>query len=174
MPVDPASRVPRVTAPAVDMWAVIDEFGRLLDIFGGQLDYSLQGADREYMVVGEAFDRLAAAKAAIGAVDCPEPGKSTLQREAGRIGDSLHAAVMGLQYHDRLSQRLGHIRAGLDRLKRVLRDGKERSSTEWLQLLQAVEQAHQVEQQRLIGLTAPAGSPDTTPGTATNGTVELF
>jgi hypothetical protein len=163
----------RVSPSGEDLRAVIDEFGRLLAIFGSQLADSLQEADREYVVVGDAFHEIAAAKTAIAAVDCPQPQKAQLQHETRRIEDSLHAAIVALQYHDRLAQRLGHIRTGLDHLKTLLRDGKDRSNAEWLQLLQNVERAHHVEQQRLIGIDSGADSAGAS-APAAKGTVELF
>ena len=154
--------------------AVIDEFGRLLHVFSGQVAASLLEADREYAAVGAAFHQLAAAKIQIGAVDCAEPHKSLLGRECGRIGESLHAAVVALQYHDRLAQRLGHIRAGLDHLQTLLCDGTERSNAEWLKLLQNVERAHHVEQQRLLDSGNAAYSTDAAAESASKGTAELF
>jgi hypothetical protein len=145
--------------------AVIDEFGRLLQVFGGQLAESLQEADREYAHVGQAFHELAAAKVRIGAVECPQPQKAVLARQCSRIDESLQGAVVALQCHDRLAQRLGHIRAGLDHLQALLRDGVDRSGIEWLALLQNVERAHHGEQQRLAGAAAQD---------AAQSTVELF
>jgi hypothetical protein len=129
--------------------AVVEEFGRVLDTFGQQLAASLQESERQYLAVGDAFHELATAKRGIEAVICLEPQQTILKRGCERIGQSLDAAVVALQYHDRLAQRVGHIRAGLDHLQTVLRDGHERSFDAWLELLREVERVQTLEQWRL-------------------------
>jgi hypothetical protein len=132
-----------------DIRAVVEEFGRLLDTFGQQLAASLQESDREYLALGDAFQELATAKSGIEAIICLEPHQTLLKRGCMRIGESLDAAVVALQYHDRLAQRVGHIRLGLDQLQTVLRDGTERSYDSWLTLLKSVEEKQMLEQRRL-------------------------
>lgn len=134
---------------ATGIQAVILEFGRLLEIFSGQLAESLQEADRECMAVGESFHGLAAAKARIQSVDCGEPARSVLQTGCDEIGDSIAAAVVALQYHDRLAQRVGHIRVGLNHLQNVLRRQSAGSTDEWLSLLRNIERTYDSEWQRL-------------------------
>jgi hypothetical protein len=132
-----------------DIKAVVEEFGRLLDTFGQQLAVSIEESNREYLAVGDAFQELAAAKKRINGIVCQEPDQTVLKSGCERIGESLDAAVVALQFHDRLAQRVGHIRAGLDQLQAVLRDGRERSYDVWLILLRNVEQAQAKEQRRL-------------------------
>ena len=161
----PATPERAAVAGPADIRSVIEEFGRLLATFGQQLALSLEESDREYLAVGDAFQELATAKNRINAINCLEPDRTILRRGCERIGESLDAAVVALQYHDRLAQRVGHIRAGLDRLQSVLCDGRERSFDDWLGLLRDVEQLQGREQQRLAGNTG-RGPPD--------GNVELF
>ena len=128
---------------------VIVEFGRQLDMLAEQLGTSVVEADRECVSVGESFHEMAAARNAIASVNCAEPERSILQRSCMQIGESLRTAVVALQYHDRLAQRLGLVRAGLDRLQTLLHDPSPRSYDDWLDSLRNVEHINRVEQRRL-------------------------
>jgi hypothetical protein len=154
---------PIATPRGSDLRAVIEEFGRVLDILGAQLSASVQEAEQECAAVGKAFRNLAAAKGRIDQAVGDQPAYSVVRDNSEQIGASLDAAVVGLQYHDRLAQRVGHIRAGLHHLQQVLRDGTERSHGEWLELLRDVEQAHRLEQRRLMAAEI-----------ASHGSAELF
>jgi hypothetical protein len=154
---------PIATPRGSDLRAVIEEFGRVLDVLGAQLSASVLEAEQECAAVGKAFRELATAKNRIDEIVCEQPEFTIVRANSAQIGASLHAAVVGLQYHDRLAQRVGHIRAGLNHLQQVLRDGSERSHAEWLELLRDVEEAHRQEQQRLMADEI-----------ASNGSAELF
>ena len=162
--------VPKIT----DLREVIVEFGRHLDILAEQLAASLMEADRECVSVGESFHELAAAKSTIDGVTCAEPERSVLRDSCKTIGDSLHAAVVALQYHDRLAQRLGLVRTGLTRLQTMLHDGSPRSYDEWLQSLRDVERVNRGEQQRLERETAHRQADDSQPLAMSHSSVELF
>jgi hypothetical protein len=162
--------VPKTT----DLRSVIVEFGRLLDILSAQLGTSLKEADRECVAVGQSFDKLASAKGRIDSITCNEPQQTAIRESCRVIGDSLGAAVVALQYHDRLAQRVGHIRAGLDRLHGLLLDGAPRSNDEWLELLRNVEHANRVEQQRLMEEFLHEREGDSGAETPANDKVELF
>lgn len=87
------------------------------------------------------------------------------------MGESLHTAVVGLQYHDRLAQRLELVRAALDRLQNLLRTRSPRSYGQWMQSLRDLEQINRIEQRRL----GPAiGGSDTDAQLPDSSTVELF
>ena len=128
---------------------VITEFGRHLDMLAEQLGASLSEADRDCVSVGESFHELAAAKSTLDGIGCPEPERSLLRGAAKQMGESLYAAIIALQYHDRLAQRLVIIRAGLDRLQTLLHDDSPRTHQEWLHSLRQVEQLNCTERQRL-------------------------
>lgn len=146
-----------------EMRAVIEEFGRVLDSFGSQIDASVKDADRECAAIGLAFQELGSAKRDLDTLECPQPARTLLRQHAARIGASLDAAVTAMQYQDRLTQRVGHIRVGLHRLQTLLRDGVDRSTEQWLELLRHVEEANQVEQERLAAAQSAA-----------HGSAELF
>src|ERR1700690_367982 len=153
------------------MRGVIDEFARLLEIFSRQPAESLQEADRDCTAVGDSFHDLAEARGQIERVPCPEPHASVLQRQCAQIEDSIGAAVVALQYHDRLTQRIGHIRVGLNHLQQLLRHQAQRTSEEWLELLQNVDRTYHLECPRLAHWAqAGAGASSA----HDNASVELF
>ncbi len=156
------------------MRAVIDEFGRLLEIFSVQLAESLHEADRDCTAVGDSFHDLAQARSNVARVSCPEPQASVLRRQCARIDESIGAAVVALQYHDRLTQRIGHIRVGLNHLQQLLRHQSQRTSEEWLELLQNVDRSYHLEWHRLAR-TPPSPGRGADASTANdNSSVELF
>ena len=88
-------------------------------------------------------------RATLESIDCTEPVRSILRDSCLQIGESLQTAVVALQYHDRLSQRLGLVRVGLNRLQTLLHDASPRSYDDWLASLREVEHINRMEQQRL-------------------------
>jgi hypothetical protein len=148
-----------VTSHGSDVRSVIAEFGRLLEIFSAQLAESLREADCECTAVGQSFQDLAAAKARIEQIACPPAAQAALARECAAIDGSLASAVVALQYHDRLNQRIGHIRVGLDHLQMLLREPTQRSDEEWLALLQNVDRTYQLEWHRLASADDAARGP---------------
>jgi len=145
--------------PDPSLREVIEEFARLLEVLGGQLGHSVQEAEREWGDLGLAFHRLAVANERLGKLGSSSPILAAVGEQSAEIGASLEAAVVTLQCHDRLAQRVGHICAGLDRLHTLLRDGVERPNQEWLRLLREVERTQHAEQARLAAVDiAPRGS----------------
>ena len=132
---------------------VVEEFGRLLAIFEAQLGAAIVEADRECMAVGAAFHGLAAARDEISASVAGGDCATLVRRGCERIGASLTAATVALQYHDRLTQWVAHIRSGLQRLQIYLRDDSNRSHEQWLHTLKQVEHRYYLEQRRLKVLT---------------------
>jgi hypothetical protein len=158
----------------VELRVVIGEFGRHLDMLAEQLGASLSEADRECVSVGESFHDLADAKNKIADVPCDEPVRTLLKHSCDQIGNSLHSAVVALQYHDRLAQRLALIRTGLNRLQELLHDPTVRPYNDWLESLRHVEQLNRIEQRRL-GPEADMGQGDSARrSAAVNDNVELF
>ena len=141
------------------MQEVSGELARVLDGLGSQLLHSVEESTREWADVGAAFDRLAAANATLEALAEAMPLSVAIQAQSDEIHASLAAAVVALQHHDRLAQRLGHIRSGIEHLRDLFRDGVQRSSSEWCVRLAAIAQLQRQEQARLIAAdAAPVGS----------------
>lgn len=158
-----AAVVPPAAAQDPPLQAVIEEFGRILDMLRAQLEDSVAEAGRECAALGASFARLANANGEIERIATREH-RAELLAHCDDIRGSVESVVVGLQYQDRLAQRLGHIRGGLDRLQNSLRDNQARSSSEWLRLLGEVEELQQREQARLACAQA----------TGPRGSVELF
>jgi hypothetical protein len=152
-----------MTSGQADLQMVIGEVGRLLEVFEAQLSDSLYQASHEFGLVGAAFQDIAAANERLISIPLREPETTQVRMNCERIRRSLADAVVGLQCHDRLAQRLGHIRDGLSHLQTLLGDGNERSDAQWLQLLRGVDLAHQTEQSRLAAAESAA-----------NANIELF
>jgi len=167
-----AEELPPIAPQNGALAVVIGEFGRHLDLLAEQLGESLAEADRECVSVGDSFHDLAAAKTMIEGVRCNEPQQTVLRQSCTQIDSSLHTAVVALQYHDRLAQKLALIRAGLQRLQALLRDPSARSHDEWLESLRFVENQSRLERRRLgpeaVSSPADAALPEA------DGSVELF
>jgi hypothetical protein len=158
-------------SPNALLGEVIAEFGRHLDMLAEQLSASVAEADRECATVGDSFHQLSAARAEIEKVACPEPGRGVLRHSCRQIGESLHNAVVALQYHDRLAQRLGLVRAGLERLQTLLQEPAPRSYQVWLASLRELEHTNRIEQQRLGPVQDPS---DPAAAALPQSSVELF
>ena len=132
---------------------------RVLEMLGSQLSHSVEESAQEWSVLGTAFARLSAANSRLAALSEASPTWSAIHCETGQIRESLGAAVVALQHHDRLAQRLGHIRSGIDDLRRLLISGVERSSAEWLMRLQSIERIQLEQHARLLAVDSePRGS----------------
>ncbi len=135
------------------------ELARVLEMLGSQLEHSVRDSAQEWADVGAAFDRLSAANARLESLSQASPSSRAIHGETEQIRASLGEAVIALQHHDRLAQRLGHIRAGIDDLRHLLNSGVERSSPEWLMRLQSIERMQHDEHARLVAVDSePRGS----------------
>ena len=140
------------------MHEVTGEIARVLEVLGAQLIHSVEESTREWADVGAAFDRLAAANSSLGRLALGAELPEAVLRHSQEIGNSLHTAVVALQHHDRLAQRLGHIQAGIEQLCALLSDATTRSSGDWLAQLAAIERIQRDEQSRLAAAqSAPRG-----------------
>ena len=153
---------------------VVEEFGRLLAIFEAQLGAAVVEADRECMAVGEAFHGLASARDDIVTAMRGRSDAGEVMGGCERIGLNLTAAVIALQYHDRLAQRVEHIRTGLQRLQGHLRDEATRSHEEWMQTLKQVEHRYYLEQKRLEAVAHAPNSVEKDRVAELEDNVELF
>jgi hypothetical protein len=141
----------------------MEEFAQVLAVLGTELSASVQAADRDIVDLAQAFQQLARANERTQSIARNDPALGPIGDNCAQISASLREAIIALQCHDRLAQRVGHIRAGLDHLRGLLQEAPDRSCDEWLGLLRQVEDSHRAEQERLTG-------PQITP----NGSSELF
>ena len=137
------------TARRVEFRAVVESFAHLLFNFGDDLTAALEEAARDHSAAGEAFHRIAAAGERLRRTSEREGAAACAERSCDQISEALDAAVIALQYQDRLTQRVKHICAGLHHLQELLMDGADRANEEWLAVLSRLEEEHRAEQARL-------------------------
>jgi hypothetical protein len=145
--------------PQPNLRVVIEEFSRLIAVLSGQLDSAMQDASRDGVALGLAFHRIVSANASIGAL--ARTLAPDIEAYSANIEDAISEAVTALQFQDRLEQRAVHVRAGLEHLRASLRDPRERSFEEWLELLRDVEVIQELEHAKLTH-------------SASHGSAELF
>jgi hypothetical protein len=154
----PADQSRRAGA-AANLRTVMEEFGELLSVLGAELGTCVQEADRDIVDLARAFHELAAANQRSLEIGSRDPRLVAVCDNCTQVAASLSEAVVALQCHDRLAQRIGHIRNGLEDLRILLRDGTARTCEDWLNLLSRVEASHRAEQARLMAVpTPPHGS----------------
>jgi methyl-accepting chemotaxis protein len=129
-----------------------------------------QEAENSRLAVEEALQSLEAASSKMeGALD-------KASRASSQLVEAINNAIMGLQFQDRLSQRIGHVVDSLDAMSRAL--------SEPTGLVDDVGSDHRTEAVRAALLTSytmeseriahGAGPSDAQPGAAEGGDVELF
>jgi hypothetical protein len=128
-------------APAV----CAPEIGSFLDLMATQLEGSLRESEAP----------LGAIAAAIGALASEA---QALERALPGVGPRLREAVVALQFYDRLSQRLTHVRDGLMLLAGALQNPAA-GQAPWADLHERVRRQYSMEQERRIFELAAAGAP---------------
>ncbi len=88
--------------------------------------------------------------------------------------ESLSAATVALQFHDRLTQQVDHVRSGLNDLSRLLEGDASGGRSEWDARLAAWGRSYEAEHHRLMSSARAggAGDPSLSPGDAAD--IELF
>ncbi len=152
-----------MNATEVGIDAVVREFGRLLLSLGSELGHATREAERQCMPLGQMFDRVADANRQIAACVRDTSSAAPVLAHCAEISQALSATVVTLQYGDRLAQRIGHVRSGLEHLYSLLQNYPSRSYEESMALLQDVDVMHTLQQERLLP-----------PESAQCGTAELF
>lgn len=146
---------------------------RLLDLFSDRLHDSLAESERGCVTACEAFANAGLASAGISRnlADAALPG--AIAEEAMAMRESLSAATVALQFHDRLTQQVDHVRSGLNDLSRLLGDASGGRS-EWDARLAAWGRSYEAEHHRLMSSARAggAGDPSLSPGDAAD--IELF
>lgn len=129
---------------------VLREFGRLLLSLGSELGQATRDAERQCLPLGQMFDRVAAANHQITACVRDTSSAAPVLAHCAEISQALSTAVVTLQYGDRLAQRIGHVRSGLEHLNSLLQSYPSRSYEESMAFLQDVELMQALQQERLL------------------------
>ena len=150
----------------------IDNLAPLLLLAVRQLDAALVDASAE----AELLSRAVASLGARGA-HLRDNGGDATQAEALPIVADAQRAMKALQFHDRLSQRVTHVRETLARVLAAVAAGE---GEEWAQLGASIRASYTMEDERKIfdslmftdRVQKPAAEPAREPGQT--GSVELF
>lgn len=114
-----------------------EQLALMLDLFSAQMDAAVQEADESVEVLTRAFD---------GLLKC-NPDAVTSEELAGHTRD----AVMAMQFYDRLSQRLGHVRYSLSTLALFMCDPlRSTQSAAWERLRGTVRKLYSSEEERAL------------------------
>ena len=132
--------------------AVIRELCRLLLSFGSELAHATRESEQQCVPLGQVFGRVADANRHIAACVRDTSSAVPVLAHCAEISQALSTAVVTLQNGDRLAQRIGHVRSGLDHLYSLLQSYPSRSYEESMALLQDVDLMHALQQERLLPL----------------------
>ncbi len=109
----------------------------MLDLFSAQMDAAVQEADEAVEVLTRAFD---------GLLKC-NPDAQTNEE----LGRHARDAVMAMQFYDRLSQRLGHVRYSLSTLALFMCDPlRSTQAVAWDRLRNTVRKLYSSEEERAL------------------------
>lgn len=162
--------------------APADEIVRLLDLSAAQLEAGIGEAERPVQQLAEAFFALSAIAAeAIAALSAAGPagGAASVDlpvRWAG-VQQQMQGAVEAFQFHDRLCQRIGHVRDGLSQIAGLVNDREAAArDTSWQGLHGALRGRYTIDHERVMFDLLVEGRADTAlrPPADTAGSVELF
>jgi hypothetical protein len=150
----------------------IDNLAPLLLLAVRQLDAAMVDASAE----AELLSRAVASLGERGAHLHDNGGDATQAKALPIVADA-QRAMKALQFHDRLSQRVTHVREALARVLATVAAG---DAEEWAQLREAIRASYTMEDERKIfdslmfaGSTSrPSAEPARDPGQT--GSVELF
>jgi len=147
----------RDTGARTDDWSPEQQFVRLLELCEAQIGSAMRDAETAVETLLHAFNgvsetsrsMLASTDALQGTLDPQVIGE--LNRQFDAIRGQMNSAVIALQFHDKLTQRLDHVRHSLLRLAAFTCDGAQRSQRQqWDQLLATLRQLYRTEEERQI------------------------
>jgi hypothetical protein len=139
--------VPSIKPDSEDGWSPEQQLALMLDLFAAQMDAALQEADHTVERLTDAFTAL---------ITPPAPGNATpAQGEAAVLASAVHPAaaqaVVAMQFYDRLSQRLGHVRYSLSTLAMFMCDPQSNRQRErWQRLQNSLRRLYSSEEERAL------------------------
>lgn len=143
--------------------------GAILQLAATQIEVALQTAESQVASLSEAVAAMAAIAATLPV---------SVETQASVIRRHTSDAMIAMQYHDQLMQRLAHVRDALTDLRGALVEPI--GADGWRQVLSAVRSRFSMEDERLLFdkiLAWPAeqgASPRATSADSARGCVELF
>jgi len=130
-----------------DGWTPEQQLALMLDLFAAQMDAAVQEADHAVEKLSDAFNALLAPPPA-GTEDSAQ-GAPALAGAAGHPAAA--QAVVAMQFYDRLSQRLGHVRYSLSTLAMFMCDPQNNRQRErWQRLQNSLRRLYSSEEERAL------------------------
>jgi hypothetical protein len=145
---DPAAiteREPAAAAPGPSRPALAEGLRLFLDLGVAQLDAAMRDSDAQVGRLSEALSLLAAELR-----DCARGADPRVAASLELIGAHLQAAMRGLQFYDKLMQRLMHVRDGLAIPADAMAAGDERAETNWQEILTQVRARYSMVEERVL------------------------
>lgn len=141
----------------------------ILQLAASQIEVALQAADSEVTSLSEAIAALTALASSL---------PPSLGEPAVAICQHAHSAIVAMQYHDQLMQRLMHVRDALTDVHRAIT--APATADDWPQILGRVRARFSMEDERMLFdqiLAWPAdeaSSPGAPAADSARGCIELF
>jgi len=142
-----------------DNWSPEQETALLLDLCEAQMDAAMRDSDRSVDALVNAFTELTQASAAISGlsrqmsaagVATPVAGEELAQR-CDAIGRQINEVVVAMQFYDKLSQRMGHVRHSLTTLAMFVCNRPQRQDRDhWVKLLASLRRLYRTAEERAV------------------------
>jgi hypothetical protein len=114
----------------------------VLELVAMQLEVAMQNAAAQAERLSESVAEFSASGAQLRAAADP-----MVAQHAAAIVENAHRAMMAMQFHDQLAQRVTHVREALGDLHDELRSGKE---SDWSELLRKMRAHYTMEDERRL------------------------
>jgi len=155
------SAIPLVESPAVDAGStrIAAELRRFLELGAAQLDAAMREAEARVAqlaaaVTGVATDARAIAEQAgqleSKDADQVEAAQARIRELAVALTEHVGAAVMSLQFYDKLIQRLTHVRDGLAIPSDSTAEPGQGANSDWNAMLEQVRSRYSMVEERVL------------------------
>lgn len=141
----------------------------VLELVAMQLEVAMQNAAAQAERLSESVAEFSASGALLRAASDP-----IVAKQAAAIVENAHRAMMAMQFHDQLAQRVTHVRQALGDLHGELLSGKE---SDWAEVLRRMRAHYTMEDERRLFdmvLGSLPEAPTTRQDEALASSVELF
>ncbi|HEY4368670.1 MAG TPA: hypothetical protein VGN07_15655 [Steroidobacteraceae bacterium] len=176
--------LPVADTPSVAAWTPEKQIANMLELCGAQMTSAQQDSDEAVDSLIRIFSSVAEAARTLSTITAQLPPEARaaiaqgLDQQLETIAREIGAAVTSLQFYDKLTQRLGHVRYSLSSLAQFVCDRAQSSEQEqWRRMLNALRRLYRTEEERLIFQTLTEGKfadEQAEPPAAPASDIELF
>ena len=138
---------------ALANWTPERQIAHMLELCEAQMESALSEADCAVDTLVRAFSDVAESARALSALAQDRPGEAgaELNRQIAAVSAHMSSAVVALQFYDKLTQRLGHVRHSLSTLALFVCDGNQaRERDQWRRLFSTLRRLYRTEEERQI------------------------